>query len=55
MSLVTAHNLAIAYGAQDVFAGVRFDLPHQARIAFIGLNGSGKTTLRRTILGRIQP
>jgi len=55
MSLVTAHNLAIAYGAQDVFAGVRFEIPHQARIALIGPNGSGKTSLLRLIAGLEQP
>jgi len=51
MSLITGTNLAKAFGAQDVFAGVQLALPHQARIALVGANGVGKTTLLRILAG----
>ncbi|MBM3123322.1 MAG: ATP-binding cassette domain-containing protein, partial [Chloroflexi bacterium] len=51
MSLITGTNLAKAFGAQDVFAGIQLALPHQARIALVGANGVGKTTLLRILAG----
>ena len=55
MSLVTASSLAKSYGAQDVFDGVSFAVPRQAKIALVGPNGSGKTTLLRLIVGLDAP
>ncbi len=49
MSLVSATDLAKSYGAQDVFGGLSFAVPHEAKIALVGPNGSGKTTLLRLI------
>lgn len=51
MSLVAAKDLAKSYGAEDIFAGVSFAVPHRAKIALVGPNGSGKTTLLRLIAG----
>ncbi len=45
MSILSASNLAKSYGAQDVFDGVSFAIPHGAKIALVGPNGAGKTTL----------
>ena len=55
MSLVVAADLAKSYGAQDVFEGFSFGIPHGGRIALVGPNGSGKTTLLRLIAGLEQP
>ena len=55
MSLVSANNLAVSYGAQDVFEGISFSVPHQAKIALVGRNGSGKTSLLRVIAGQEAP
>jgi ATP-binding cassette subfamily F protein 3 len=55
MSLVSASHVSKSYGAQDVFEGVSFAIPHQAKIALVGPNGSGKTTLLRLIAGREIP
>lgn len=55
MSLVIARNVAKSYGAQDVFEGISFSVPRQAKIALVGPNGSGKTTLLRLIDGREVP
>ncbi len=49
MALISAHNLAKSYGAQDIFRGVSVSVPHGARIALVGPNGSGKTTLLRLL------
>jgi len=45
MALVTAHDLARSFGADDIFEGISVSIPHSARIALVGPNGSGKTTL----------
>ena len=45
MALVTAHELAKSFGADDIFEGISVGVPHGARIALVGPNGSGKTTL----------
>ncbi|MDZ4159185.1 MAG: ABC-F family ATP-binding cassette domain-containing protein, partial [Anaerolineaceae bacterium] len=55
MSLITAVNLAKAYGQQDVFEGVSFSIPPRARIGLVGANGVGKTTLLRIVAGLEEP
>ncbi len=55
MSLLSASNLAMSYGVQDVFEDISFAIPHEAKIALIGPNGSGKTTLLRLIAGQEVP
>jgi ATP-binding cassette subfamily F protein 3 len=55
MSLIQGENLSKSYGIQDVFAGVNLALPHQARIALVGLNGVGKSTLLRLLAGLEEP
>ena len=54
MSLVSASNLARAYGAQDIFADVGFEIHTRERIALVGVNGAGKSTLLR-LLARVEP
>ncbi len=55
MALISGHNLAKSYGAEDIFAGVSVSIPHGARIALVGPNGSGKTTLLRLLTGLDTP
>ncbi len=55
MSLITAVNLSKSFGANDIFSGVSFSIPHSARIAIIGPNGIGKTTLLRILANEEEP
>ena len=55
MSVLSAHNLSKSYGAQDVFQGVFFDVPHGAKIALVGPNGMGKSTLLNLTVGLESP
>jgi ATP-binding cassette, subfamily F, member 3 len=55
MSILTAHDLGIYYGAQDVFHGVSFAIARGDKVGLVGPNGEGKTTLLRIILGDLQP
>ncbi|NCA14062.1 MAG: ABC transporter ATP-binding protein, partial [Proteobacteria bacterium] len=53
MALATARGLGHAFGAQDVFAGVTFEIQPRDRIALVGVNGAGKSTLLK-ILARLE-
>src|SRR4030066_2504162 len=55
MALLTATDLAQAYGARDFFHGVSLAVPSRARIALVGPNGIGKTTLLRILAGLEAP
>ena len=53
MPLASARGLGPAFGAQDVFTGITFEIQPRDRIALVGVNGAGKSTLLR-ILARIE-
>ncbi len=55
MSLISANNLGKSYGPIDIFTGVSFSIPNDARIAIVGPNGIGKTTLLRILVGSEEP
>ena len=55
MSIVVAEDLAMYFGAQDVFADISFQIGHGDKIALVGANGVGKTTLLRIIAGLEAP
>lgn len=51
MSLLTTHDLAKAYGPDDIFDSIGVEIPHRARVALVGPNGAGKTTLLNILVG----
>ena len=51
MSILTASDLAMHFGAQDVFSGVSLAVARGDRVALVGANGAGKTTLLRILAG----
>jgi ATP-binding cassette, subfamily F, member 3 len=55
MSILTAHHVSKAYGAQDVLRDVTLALAHGQRAALVGPNGAGKTTLLHILAGLEEP
>ncbi len=53
--LLTANNLAFAYGTKPALVGVSLTLAAGKIVALLGPNGSGKSTLIRCLLGDLKP
>src|SRR6516165_2950006 len=53
--LLSANELAKAFGPRPLFTGLTFDLRASERIGLIGPNGSGKTTLLKLLAGIEEP
>ncbi len=53
MVVASARGLGHAFGAQDIFAGLAFEIQPRDRVALVGVNGAGKSTLLR-ILARVE-
>src|SRR5512140_1532627 len=55
MSILTADNLGVSFGAFDLFKGISVTIANDSKIGFIGPNGIGKTTLLLILAGINQP
>src|SRR5579863_4616718 len=51
MSLLSAKNLALAYGPRTLFSGATFTLGPHDRVGLIGPNGTGKSSLLKILCG----
>ncbi len=51
MSILTAENIGVSFGAFDLFAGISVTVPNDGKIGLIGPNGVGKTTLLLILAG----
>jgi len=51
MSIITAHNLGISFGAFDLFRGISLKIAKDGKIGLIGPNGIGKTSLLLLLAG----
>jgi ATP-binding cassette subfamily F protein 3 len=55
MSILTADNLGLSFGAFDVFRGISGNIANDSKIGLIGPNGIGKTSLLLILAGINQP
>ncbi len=53
--MISASNLAMAYGERTLFSGASFQLNPGERYGLVGANGSGKTTLLKILAGDLAP
>ncbi len=55
MSILSAHNLGLSFGAFDLFRGISVTIANDSKIGLIGPNGIGKTSLMMILAGLSQP
>src|SRR5450759_5487421 len=55
MSLLTANNLGLSFGAFDLFKGLSLSIANDSKIGMIGPNGIGKTSLLLILAGLNPP
>ena len=55
MSVLSAHNLGLSFGAFDLFRGISVTVAKDSKIGLIGPNGIGKTSLMMILAGLNQP
>jgi len=55
MTVLSAANLALAYGDVEIFSGISLKVDDAARIGIVGPNGSGKSTLLKLLVGELEP
>jgi ATP-binding cassette subfamily F protein 3 len=55
MTVISAANLALAYGDVEIFSGVDLRVEDDGRIGIVGPNGSGKSTLLKLLVGELEP
>ncbi len=55
MTILTADNLGVSFGAFDLFQGISATIAPDSKIGLIGPNGIGKTTLLLILAGINQP
>jgi ATP-binding cassette, subfamily F, member 3 len=55
MGVLKVEGLAKAYGTEQLFTNVNFELQRGEKVGLIGANGTGKTTLLRCLLGQERP
>jgi ATP-binding cassette subfamily F protein 3 len=51
MSVLSAHNLGLSFGAFDLFHGISVNITNDSKIGLIGPNGIGKTSLMMILAG----
>jgi ATP-binding cassette, subfamily F, member 3 len=55
MSILTANNLSLSFGASDLFHGITFNVARKDKIGLIGPNGIGKTSLLLILAELLEP
>lgn len=55
MDIITARELTVGYGRDEVLRRVSFTVPEGLITAVVGVSGSGKSTLLKTLAGLLPP
>nr|WP_312215645.1 metal ABC transporter ATP-binding protein [Clostridioides sp.] len=55
MNIISVKNLKFAYGEEQVFSNVNFNISRGDFVSIIGSNGAGKSTLIKLLLGELSP
>lgn len=55
MNIISVKNLKFAYGEEQVFSNVNFNISRGDFVSIIGSNGAGKSTLIKLLLGELLP
>ena len=50
-TMLTVNDLAKAFGPDEIFRGVSFQIADREHLALVGINGAGKSTLLRIVAG----
>ena len=53
--MISVSDIAVCFGARELFSGVSFYIHEQDRVGLTGLNGTGKSTLLKVIAGELTP
>ena len=53
--MISVSDIAVYFGARDLFSGVTFNIRAHDRIGLTGLNGTGKSTLLKVLAGELTP
>jgi len=53
--LVQVSGVGMSFGADEIFAGLNFNINRGDRVALVGVNGAGKTTLLRILNRELEP
>ena len=55
MTLLSLSNVAVSFGATELFKNITFTVAEGERWGIIGRNGAGKTSIFRLITGELEP
>ena len=54
MGILRVNGLAKAFGVEELFHEVNFEVRRGERVGFVGANGAGKSTLMKILMGQVE-